>query len=170
MNQWLNTKKKILIPFIIIFLLAILLWQLQQKPLAPDVKFTTIQQQELSLSQLRGHMVMVNFWATTCSGCVAEMPQLIQTWQQYHEQGFDVVAIAMQYDDIQQIKNFTEQRKLPFIVAHDVDGSVSREFGNISLTPTAFVVDPQGHIISKTIGDFDFKQLQQHIKQYLKLS
>jgi peroxiredoxin len=170
MKTWLIAKKKIFIPLFIFLLLSILLWQLQQKPLAPAVKFTTIQQQQISLEQLRGHMVMVNFWATTCSGCVAEMPQLIQTWQQYHDQGFEVVAIAMQYDDIQQIKNFTAERHLPFWVVHDEDGTLSQAFGGVTLTPTAFIVDPQGHVMSKTIGDFDFNRLQQQIKQYLKLA
>ena len=113
-------------------------------------------------------MVMVNFWATTCPGCVAEMPKLVETWQQYHQQGFEVIAIAMQYDDLKQIQNFVQQKQLPFIVTHDADGSLSQAFGNITVTPTAFVLDAQGHIINKTIGDFNFAKLHESLKQQLK--
>jgi peroxiredoxin len=57
---------------------------------------------------------------------------------------------------------------LPFIVAYDAQGSISQAFGNISVTPTAFVLDPQGKIINKTIGDFNFAKLHQQLQEQLK--
>jgi len=162
-----NFKKRIL-PLAIVLLVLMIVWQVQQKPSAPNVKFQSLQQQTVALKDLRGKMVMVNFWATTCPGCVAEMPKLVETWQQYHQQGFEVIAIAMQYDDLKQIQNFVQQKQLPFIVTHDADGSLSQAFGNITVTPTAFVLDAQGHIINKTIGDFNFAKLHESLKQQLK--
>ncbi len=165
--SFLTIKKRIL-PIAIVLLLVLIVWQLQQKPSAPDIQFQSLQQQTITLKDLRGKTVMVNFWATTCPGCVAEMPKLVETWQQYHQQGFEVVAIAMQYDDLKQIQNFVQQKQLPFIVAYDADGKLSQAFGNITVTPTAFVLDPQGHIINKTIGDFNFAKLHESLQQQLK--
>lgn len=162
-----NFKKRIL-PLAIVLLVLIIVWQVQQKPSAPNVQFQSLQQQTVALKDLRGKMVMVNFWATTCPGCVAEIPKLVETWQQYHQQGFEVIAIAMQYDDLKQIQNFVQQKQLPFIVTYDADGSLSQAFGNITVTPTAFVLDAQGHIINKTIGDFNFAKLHESLKQQLK--
>ena len=162
-----NFKKRIL-PLAIVLLVLMIVWQVQQKPSVPNVQFQSLQQQTVALKDLRGKMVMVNFWATTCPGCVAEMPKLVETWQQYHQQGFEVIAIAMQYDDLKQIQNFVQQKQLPFIVTHDADGSLSQAFGNITVTPTAFVLDAQGHIINKTIGDFNFAKLHESLKQQLK--
>ncbi len=159
--------KKIIFPAIIFLLLGLLAWQLQQKPAAPEVEFQSLQQQTVNLKDMRGKVVMVNFWATSCPGCVAEMPKLIETWQQFHQQGFEVIAIAMQYDDLQQIQNFVQQQQLPFIVAYDADGRLSQAFGNITVTPTAFILDSQGRMINKTIGDFNFSSLQQSLKQQL---
>ena len=160
--------KSIFIGLSVLILLALIAWQLFNKPSAPAVQITTLQQQQIALADLRGKTVMVNFWATTCPGCVAEMPKLVSTWQQYHQQGFEIVAVAMQYDDLAQIKNFVAQHQLPFIVAYDAQGSISQAFGNISITPTAFVLDPQGKIINKTIGDFNFAKLHQQLQQQLQ--
>lgn len=150
---------------LILLLVGLLAWQLYNKPSAPNIAFTTLDQTKLNLHALRGKTVMVNFWATSCPGCVAEMPQLVKTWQQYHAQGFEIVAVAMQYDDLATIQHFVSQHQLPFIVTYDAQGQISQAFGQVTVTPTAFVIDPAGKLIQKSIGEFNFATLHQQLQQ-----
>ena len=72
------TLKNLLLPLAIIGLLAFLVLQLNNKPTAPDVTFTTIEGKKISMADLKGKVVLVNFWATDCPGCIKEMPQFVR--------------------------------------------------------------------------------------------
>ncbi len=135
---------------------------------APAVSFTDLQGNHISLTQWQGKVVMVNFWATSCTTCVAEMPKMIQLYEKYHPQGLEYVAIAMSYDPPNYVINFTETRKLPFSVTLDAQGKLAQTFGDVKLTPTTFVIDKQGNIIKKYVGIPDFVQLDQLIETQLK--
>src|SRR5512135_2728071 len=100
------------------------------KQAAPQATFTTLTGEKVTLESLRGKVVMVNFWATSCPGCVKEMPELVNTYQKYHSQGLETVAVAMSYDPPAYVKQFTERTGLPFTVALDTDGSAAQAFGN----------------------------------------
>ena len=144
--------------------LAVLLYLgLTQKPGAPDLSMTDLSGQPIVLSQLRGKTVLVNFWATSCPGCVKEMPQLTDIYTRYHAKGFELVAVAMSYDAPDHVRQFVAERALPFPVVIDVQGNIAGAFGDVKLTPTAFLIDPAGHIIQQTIGELDFIKLQQHL-------
>lgn len=151
--------KKLLLPIIVIALLVFLGLQLSNKTAAPDVTFTTIDGKEISMASLKGKIVLVNFWATDCPGCVKEMPQLTSTYQQYHQKGFEVIAVAMPYDPPAQVLNYTKQKALPFPVMHDGLSEVTNKFGGINLTPTTYIFDKQGHLLRRTIGNIDFNAL-----------
>lgn len=159
--------KKSLLPLIIIGLLAFLGYELSHKTTAPNVTFTTLDGKNISMDSLKGKVVLVNFWATDCPGCIKEMPQLIETYNQYKEKGFEVVAVAMAYDPPAQVFNYAKQKALPFPVMHDGLAEVSEKFGTVNLTPTAFIYNKQGHLLLRKIGDLDFVALQQLLKQEL---
>ncbi|MES2181156.1 MAG: TlpA disulfide reductase family protein, partial [Pseudomonadota bacterium] len=95
--------KKSLLPVIIIALLAFLAFQLANKSAAPDVTFTTIEGKKIAMADLKGKIVLVNFWATDCPGCVKEMPALVEAYKQYNNKGFEIVAVAMPYDPPAQV-------------------------------------------------------------------
>jgi len=137
------------------------------KQTAPEVSFTDIKGNEFSLAQLKGKVVMINFWATSCTTCVAKMPEMIKTYDQFHAQGLELVAVAMSYDPPNYVVNFTETRKLPFPVALDFNGKLAQAFGDVKLTPTTFVIDKQGNIIKKYVGAPDFAQLHQLLEAEL---
>ena len=137
------------------------------KPSAPNVSFTDIRGQSVSLAQLKGKVVMVNFWATSCTTCVGEMPDMIKTYEQYHARGLEYVAVAMSYDPPNYVLNFTETRQLPFRVALDLDGKLAQAFGEVKLTPTTFVIDKQGIIIKKYVGAPDFTELHQLLERQI---
>lgn len=134
---------------------------------APDVTFTTLSGKSLALSELRGKVVLVKFWATSCVSCVAQMPDNIENYETYHNKGFDIIAVAMQYDPANYVINFVETRKLPFTVALDTQGKVAKAFGDVKLTPTAFLIDKNGNIIKRYLGVYDKSEFRQSIEKAL---
>lgn len=159
--------KKSLLPVIIIALLVFLGLQLNNKPNAPDVTFTTIDGKQVSMASLKEKVVLVNFWATDCPGCIKEMPQLINTYHQYNKKGFEVIAVAMQHDEISQILNYSKSQNLPFVITHDSNAIIADKFGGVTLTPTAFIYNKQGHLLQRTLGELDFNALQQLLNKEL---
>ena len=151
-----------------IVLLGFLSTVISQKPKAPDVTFTTLQGNKLSLDSLRGKVVLVNFWATSCPGCIKEMPQLITTHTKYHAQDFETIAVAMSYDPPNYVVTYTEKNALPFTVSLDINGEIAQAFGNVKLTPTSFLIDKQGNIVQRTVGELDFAKLHNLIEEKLK--
>src|SRR5690606_16658711 len=65
---------------------------------APDVTFTTIEGEQVTTEDLRGKVVLVKFWATSCVTCVAQMPDNIKNYNELKDRGYDTIAVAMQYD------------------------------------------------------------------------
>ena len=122
-------------------------------PQAPEVTFKTLAGEAITTAQLKGKVTLVNFWATSCVTCVAEMPKIVQTHEKFKARGFETIAVAMQYDPPNYVLKFAENRKLPFKVALDVDGSVARGFEGVRLTPTTFIVDKRGRIIKQFLGE-----------------
>jgi len=134
---------------------------------APAVTFTTLSGQSVDLSALRGKVVLVKFWATSCVSCVAQMPDNIENYNKYHDKGFDLIAVAMQYDPPNFVRNFVESRKLPFTVALDTQGEVAKAFDDVKLTPIAFLIDKNGHIIKRYLGLYDKNELRKSIEKAL---
>lgn len=147
--------------------LAALLW-LKAPEVVPDVAFTSLKGQKQRLADLQGKVVLVNFWATSCVTCVSEMPKMVETYQKYHTQGYEMIAVAMSYDRPDYVVNFAETRQLPFTVALDTQGDIARRFGDIKLTPTTILIDRQGRIVRRYVGEPDFRQFHTLIEKALK--
>ncbi len=116
---------------------------------------------------MKGKVTLVNFWATSCTTCVAEMPQVIATYNQFKAQGFDTVAVAMKYDPPSYVVNFAQTRALPFKVAIDNTGAVAKAWGDVQLTPTTYLVNKRGVIVKRYVGTPDFAAMQTLIGQLL---
>lgn len=153
------------VPVIALALIAGLVLAVMQKPQAPEVTFATLDGQKINMQDLRGKTVLVNFWATDCPGCIKEMPDLIQTYQQYKDKNLVVIAVAMPYDPPAQVLNYSKEKALPFAVMHDGYGEMVKAFGNVNLTPTTFVFDGNGNRIQKTIGELNFAELHKLLNQ-----
>ena len=134
---------------------------------APQVSFSLLGGQRLDPQGLRGQVVLVNFWATSCSTCVAEMPQIVATFDKYRSRGYQTVAVAMSYDPPAYVANFAESRKLPFGVAIDNTGEIARSFGQVQLTPTSFLINKRGEIVKRYVGAPDFAALHTLVEQLL---
>lgn len=161
--------KKILLSLVAVVALAGLgVWQFQgaAHP-APQVTFTDLQGRSVTTQDLRGKVVLVKFWATSCTTCVAQMPDTIRHYQELKSRGFDTIGVAMQYDPPNYVKNFTDTRQLPFPVVIDAQGKIAQAFGDVRLTPTAFLIDKQGHIIKRYLGNYDEKAFMATVEQAL---
>jgi peroxiredoxin len=130
----------------------------------PEVALTTIKGEQLTAADLRGKVVLVNFWATSCATCVKEMPKLVDTYRRYRDRGFETVAIAMSHDPPNYVLHYAEKNALPFRVALDPVGAAARAYGDVSLTPTTFVIDRRGAIVKRYVGEPDFAELDRIIE------
>ena len=159
--------KPALIAVLVAGAVAVAYASVSKKQSAPDVSFHTISGETISSASLRGKVVMVNFWATSCTTCVAEMPEMVDTYNKYKAQGLEFVAVAMQYDPANYVLNFAETRQLPFKVALDASGDAAKAYGNVALTPTTFVLDKQGKILKRYVGKPEFAELHKLLETAL---
>lgn len=134
---------------------------------APASNFVLIDGSTTQTADLKGKVTLVNFWATSCTTCVKEMPDLVATYNKYQARGFETVAVAMAYDTPAYVLNYAKTRQLPFKVAIDNTGEIAKAWGDVKLTPTSILVNKRGQIVKRFQGEPDFKALQQRIEALL---
>ncbi|MGK6308724.1 TlpA disulfide reductase family protein [Variovorax sp. DT-64] len=134
---------------------------------APSSTFVLLDGSKKSTEDLKGKVTLVNFWATSCVTCVAEMPKVIATYDKYKDRGYDTLAVAMSYDPPSYVVNFAQTRKLPFKVAIDNTGAVAQAWGDVKLTPTTYIVNKRGEIVKRYVGEPDFAELHRLIEKLL---
>ncbi len=134
---------------------------------APESSFVLLDGSRITSTQLQGKVTLVNFWATSCTTCVAEMPDLVATHNKFKDKDYDTLAVAMSYDPPAYVVNFAETRKLPFKVALDNTGANAKAWGDVKLTPTTFLVNKRGTIVKRYVGSPDFSELYRLIERRL---
>jgi peroxiredoxin len=134
---------------------------------APNVAYTLLDGTKSTTDQLRGKVVLVNFWATSCTTCVHEMPQIAATHEKFKSRGYETLAVAMSYDPPVYVVNYTESRKLPFQVAIDNTGAIAKSFGQVQLTPTSFLINKRGEVVKRYVGEPDFAALHVLVEKLL---
>ena len=118
----------------------------------PTLTFTDIDRGAHDFSEYSGKPLLVIFWATDCPGCVQEMPQLVKLYNHYSPQDFAMLGIAMQHDSLPHIKAMQVQKQLPYTLTWDAQSTLSQAFGNVRVTPTHFLIAPDGEIVMRKIG------------------
>ena len=134
---------------------------------APEVRFAALSGESFSTADLRGRVVLVNFWATYCVTCIKEMPKMVETYKKFAPRGYEVVAVAVKSDHPNRVAEFTRRRALPFKVALDTSGELAREFGNVRITPMSFLIDKQGRVLKKYVGEPDWTELHSLVAKAL---
>lgn len=134
---------------------------------APQSSFLMLDGSQKTTQNWKGQVTLVNFWATSCTTCVAEMPMLVSTHNKYQAKGYRTLAVAMQYDPPAYVLNFVKTRQLPFEVALDNTGQAARDWGNISITPTTFLLNKRGEVVKQYVGAPDEKELHALIEKLL---
>ena len=134
---------------------------------APNFSYTLLDGAKASTQGMRGKVVLVNFWATSCDSCVKEMPQLVATHRKYQALGFETLAVAMRYDPPAAVSNFAQSRQLPFGVVIDNTGAIADAFADLRVTPTTYLIDKKGAIVKRYVGEPDFSALHRLVEQLL---
>ncbi|HHU93825.1 MAG TPA: TlpA family protein disulfide reductase [Alcaligenaceae bacterium] len=134
---------------------------------APEFSYQSLNGDRANSESLKGKVTLVKFWTTDCTTCVAQMPDNIEYYNQYHDQGFELIAVALKHDPLDYVRNFTESRQLPFTVVSDHDGAISQAFGDIRMTPTAFLIDKKGRIVKRYLGKYDKTAFKQTLEKAL---
>ena len=163
----LRMKVKILIAAVVLGIAAAAAFAFSGKPAAPEAHFVALSGENFSTSDLRGKVVLVNFWATWCTTCVQEMPKMVDTYRKFAPRGYEMVAVAVQSDHPNSVAAYTQKQALPFKVALDGDGEIAKQFGRIRITPTSFLIDRNGRVLKEYIGEPDWAEFHALVEKAL---
>lgn len=119
--------------------------------LAPEFQLTDMQGRTVALSDLRGKVVLLNFWATWCFPCRVEMPSMEEAYQRFRSQGLEILAVSVDEQGARVTKPFQEEKGLTFPILHDTDYQVGLTYGARSL-PMTYLIDRQGIIKHRVFG------------------
>jgi thiol-disulfide isomerase/thioredoxin len=125
----------------------------EKKPfsaLAPDFTLNTLDNQEITLSKLKGKVVLLDFWATWCGPCRESIPHLIHLYKTYRESGFEIIGISLDKGDPQVVRNFAKSLEIPYPIVIGPE-KVMRDY-KVTKIPTSFLIDKEGKIRESMIG------------------
>jgi thiol-disulfide isomerase/thioredoxin len=122
----------------------------KQAMTADDFELASLSGGRTRLSAFRGKLVFLNFWATWCPPCRAEMPSMERLHQLLHDRGLEIVAVDLQ-ENPEEVRKFVKDNSLTFTVLLDADGAVGSAWGAQSI-PTTYLIDRKGNIIARAVG------------------
>jgi peroxiredoxin len=137
---------------------------------APNFQLRDLQGRLVALSDLRGKVVMVNFWATWCGPCRVEMPAMEQLYQTFSRKDFEILAVSTDAEGVSVTRPFQKENRLTFPILHDDDYRVGLTYGARSL-PMTFMVDRQGIVRHQIFGarDWGAPEAHQLVQMLMKL-
>jgi len=139
-----------------------------QRRAAPNFTLKDADGNPVNLTDYRGKVVLVNFWATWCGPCEVEIPWFVEFEQKYRDQGFAVLGLSMDDDGWKAVRPYIASHKINYrvMIASEV---VSQQFGDIDSLPTSFVLDRQGRIATNHVGLVDKRDYQNEILKLLEV-
>ena len=132
----------------------------------PEIDFTLIDGKKLSTAEFAGKLVLINFWATTCTPCRKEIPDLINLHNEYASKGLSIIGVAMAYDRPDQVIRFKQDYKIPYPLAMDIDSSIATRL-NVEAIPVTLLVSPRGQIGYRQSGVINVDDMQKRIAAML---
>ena len=118
---------------------------------APDFTLKDANGRSVSLSSQKGKVVLINFWATWCPPCKAEMPSMNKLYNEMKARGFEVIAVSTD-NSLSAVKDFLSKNRLDFPILFDENKTVARQYHVFSM-PTTFLIDRNGMIVDKFFGE-----------------
>ncbi|MEG0383986.1 MAG: TlpA disulfide reductase family protein [Solibacillus sp.] len=134
--------------------------------IAPDFTLMNIQGEEVTLSDLRGKRVVLNFWATWCPPCEAEMPHMQKYYDKYAKKdNVEIIGVNLTYEkeNVERVKQFLESYNITFPILLEPVWSVSKQYEIITI-PSTFMIDTEGKIQKQIIGPLDVESLRENVK------
>lgn len=139
---------------------------IQKGQIAPDFTLMNIQGEEVTLSDLRGKRVVLNFWATWCPPCEAEMPHMQKYYEKYaKEDNVEIIGVNLTYEreKVERVEQFLESYNITFPILLEPVWSVSKQYEIITI-PTTFMIDTEGKIQKQIVGPLDLDALRENVK------
>jgi len=136
---------------------------------APQFTLPDINGNQVSLSDFEGKVVILDFWATWCPPCVKEVPHFIELYDEYKEQGFEMVGISLDAGGANDVKPFVEKMNVNYTMLIG-NQDVTKQYGGIGGIPTTFVIDKAGQIRQKYVGYREKAVFENDIKMLLNES
>jgi len=133
---------------------------------APDFTLQSIDGKTVRLSDYRGKVVLLNFWATWCAGCKVEMPRLAEEYRKYRAEGLEIVGVSMDDGGSDVIARFAKAKHVDYAIAKGND-AVARLYGGVRFLPQTFVIDRSGAIVKSIAGPPDERELDALIAKLL---
>jgi len=158
--------KRITVVFIIALFVGLFAEATAQKK-AQNFSLKTGDGKTYELFQHKGKVIVVNFWATWCGPCRKEIPDFIEVYKKYKDQGVEIVGVSLDKDGWAKVTPFVKQNNINYPVVLD-NGAVASTFGKIQFIPTTFIIDPSGNIVDEHTGVMTKAMLEAKIKPLLK--
>ena len=133
---------------------------------APDFVLQTLNGDSLQLSSLRGHVVVLNFWATWCAPCLREMPALSSMHAALNKYGLTVVGVSMDTQETEIVRHFAERLNVTYPILMG-DREVADNYDSMFVLPITYLIDEQGLIRRRFVGLFNIDTLQLQLDAYL---
>jgi peroxiredoxin len=136
----------------------------QRRP-APDFALQDEHGKTVHLTDFKGKVVLLDFWATWCGPCKIEIPWFMEFQRKYKDQGFTVIGVSMD-DGWETVRPFIEEEKMnyPVLIGNDETAS---SFGGVDVLPTTFIIDKQGRIVATHVGLTSKSEFEDAIKSLL---
>ncbi len=144
--------------------------------LAPDFTLATTAGELVKMSDLKGKVVLMNFWGTWCGPCRAEIPDFNKLYKKHHDSGLEIVGITLTSGSPANIQLFMDQWKMNYMVLTDIKGNETQDVttlygkatsGPIVGIPTTFLIDRNGYIVKRYLGPRSEEIFYNDIKPYL---
>jgi len=132
----------------------------------PETDFTLIDGSKLSSGEFAGEVVLLNFWATTCTPCRKEIPDLINLHNDNSSKGLRVIGVAMAYDRPDQVIRFKQDYKIPYALAMDLDSAIATGL-DVDAIPVTLLISPRGQIVYRHRGVINVDEMQKRIAAML---
>ncbi len=138
----------------------------QQWKVAPDFELKSLDGGTEKLSDYRGKIVLLNFWATWCAPCRVEMPTLIGLYEKYHKQGLEIIGVSMDDGGQERVAKYVNEMKINYPILLG-NSSVADNYGGLRLLPQTVFITRDGNIVQTMIGIQSRKDFETVIEQLL---
>ena len=137
-----------------------------KKATAPNFVLQDLEGNQVALSDFQGKKVLLNFWASWCGPCRAEIPHMVKLYNELEGEGFEIVAVNIG-EDPSKVRKFVQEYRMPFPVLLDRTGQVGRMYA-VRGIPTSYFIDEKGFILGRHVGTLSDALLRQYVSQLMQ--